>query len=160
MTAVAVLENVTFVHGDKIQYVIIVFDDEYIYQVSQKILVFRYLTLCYQYSSQIYGRGLNWKHIKCDWQKYRIDVNLDLLHTQEQTQIVNFWKQILFLNFVVSLAFEIIFVYLHSPDSGGDIHTGGEVDGHHQHHQHHTCDPQQQQQELVHDEGHDHLGLI
>ena len=45
MTAVAVLENVTFVHGDKIQYVIIVFDDEYIYQVSQKILVFRYFEL-------------------------------------------------------------------------------------------------------------------
>ena len=73
MTAVAVLENVTFVYDDKIQYVFFVFDDEYLYQVSQKILVFRYLTLCYQYSSQRYGRGLNWKHIKWDWQKYKID---------------------------------------------------------------------------------------
>merc|ERR1719410_2040812 len=45
-------------------------------------------------------------------------------------------------------------------DCSSDVHTGGEIDGHHQHHQHHAGDPQQQQHELVHNEGHDQLGLI
>ena len=46
------------------------------------------------------------------------------------------------------------------PHRGGDVHTGGQVDRHHQHRQHLQCNPESDAEKLENNERHHHTFFV